>query len=152
MSGMGLSPVPFPAYTVLNGLMEEHSDSVKFRNPFKYDIAVGVKMVFSCKEDEKVFRLLNTSKSKFDIESFTTLEIPFSFIPAACKMYESKILVMISEKIFWTFPIRGITEINEGKVISSLSTQCRTSTSEYVQIALEGIENFKKNNVYSYQL
>jgi len=70
---MGLSPVPFPHYTVLNGLMEEHSDSVKFRNPFKYDIAVGVKMLYNSKADEKVFRLLNTSKSKFDIESFSTL-------------------------------------------------------------------------------
>ena len=53
--------------------MEEHSDSVKFRNPFKYDIAVGVKMLYNSKADEKVFRLLNTSKSKFDIESFSTL-------------------------------------------------------------------------------
>ena len=53
-------------------------------------------MVYTSKEDEKVFRLLNTSKSKFDIESFSTLEIPFSFILNACKMYECKILVMIS--------------------------------------------------------
>ena len=64
---MGLSPVPFAPYTVLNGLMEEHSDSVKFRNPFKYDIAVGVKMVYNNQADEQVFRLLNNSKSKFDI-------------------------------------------------------------------------------------
>jgi hypothetical protein len=51
-------------------------------------------------------------------------------------MYECKILVMISEKIFWTFPIKGITEINEGKVIANLTAQCRTTTSEYVQIPL----------------
>lgn len=47
LSGMGLSPVPFPPFIVYNGLMEEHSDSVKFRNPFKYDITVGVKMLYS---------------------------------------------------------------------------------------------------------
>ena len=64
---MGQSPVPFPYYTVYNGLMEEHSDSVKFRNPFKYDIAVGVKMVYGGVSEEKMFRLLNTSKNKFDI-------------------------------------------------------------------------------------
>jgi hypothetical protein len=46
---------------------------------------------------------------------------------------------MISEKIFWTFPIKGITEINEGKVIASLSSKCRTSTSEYFQVPLQGI-------------
>ncbi len=70
---MGLSPVPFTPYTVLNGLMEDHSDSVKFRNPFKYDIAVGVKMIYGQPGDEQVFRLLNNSKAKFDIESFSTL-------------------------------------------------------------------------------
>jgi hypothetical protein len=62
---MGLSPVPFPPYVVYNGLLEEHSDSVKFRNPFKYDITVGVKLVCPTTADERVFRLLNTSKSKF---------------------------------------------------------------------------------------
>lgn len=70
---MGLSPVPFPPYIVYNGLMEEHSDSVKFRNPFKYDITVGVKMIYVTSAGEKVFRLLNTSKSKFEIESFSIL-------------------------------------------------------------------------------
>ena len=33
-----------------------------------------------------------------------------------------------------------------------MSTQCRTSTSEYAQISLEGIENFKQNNEYNYKL
>ncbi len=59
---------------------------------------------------------------------------------------------MISEKIFWTFPIKGITEINEGKVIATLATQCRTTTSEYVQIPLDGIENYKHNNLYEFKL
>lgn len=73
LSGMGLSPVPFPAYIVYNGLLEEHSDSVKFRNPFKYDITVGVKLLYNTTADEKVFRLLNNSKNKFEIESFSIL-------------------------------------------------------------------------------
>jgi len=38
-------PVPFPVYHVYNGLNEEHSDSIKFRNPFKYEIVVGVKLL-----------------------------------------------------------------------------------------------------------
>lgn len=70
---MGLSPVPFNPLIVYNGLLEEHSDSVKFRNPFKYDITVGVKILFNSAADEKVFRLLNTTKSKFEIESFSIL-------------------------------------------------------------------------------
>lgn len=136
---MGLSPVPFTPFTVFNGLQEEHSDSVKFRNPFKYEITVGVKLIPSGSQDEKVFRLLNSLKNKFEIDSFGTLEVPFSFIPNACRLYECRIQVMISEKIFWTFPIKGVTEINEGKVIAALSTQCRTGCSEYVQVPLPGV-------------
>ena len=45
LSGSGQMPVPYPPYNVYNGLYEEHSDSVKFRNPFKYEIVVGIKLV-----------------------------------------------------------------------------------------------------------
>lgn len=70
---MGLSPVPFPYYTVYNGLMEEHSDSVKFRNPFKYEIAVGIKLIPNTPTDESSFKLLNSLKTRFEIDSFSTL-------------------------------------------------------------------------------
>ena len=46
---------------------------------------------------------------------------------------------MISEKIYWTFPIRGITEVNEGKVLANLVSQCRQTSSEFVQVGLEGV-------------
>lgn len=35
-------------------------------------------------------------KTRFQIDSNGILEIPFSFIPNACKMYTCKIIVMIS--------------------------------------------------------
>ncbi len=44
-------------------------------------------MLYNTTADEKVFRLLNVTKNKFEIESFSILEIPFSFIPNACRMY-----------------------------------------------------------------
>lgn len=36
--------------------------------------------------------------------------------------------------------------------MATLITKCRTSTSEYVQIPLEGIENYKQNNQYEFKL
>lgn len=140
-------PIPFNTYSVYNGLFEEHSDSVKFRNPFKYEIVVGIKLVDQSQKN--IFKLMNHGKTKFQLDPNGILEIPFSFIPSACKMYSCKIIVLITEKIYWTFPIRGITEVNEGKVIASLSTPCRQSTSEFVQIGLEGVE-FGKNNSFNY--
>ena len=71
---------------------------------------VGVKLVDESEND--IFTLLNHGKTKFELDGNGILEIPFSFIPTACKMYSCKIVVLITEKIFWTFPIRGITEVN----------------------------------------
>lgn len=56
---------------------------------------------------------------------------------------------MISEKIFWTFPIIGVTEINKGESVASLITQCRQVASTYAQIHLDGLENYKEKNHYS---
>lgn len=57
---------------------------------------------------------------------------------------------MISEKIYWTFPIRGITEVNDGKVIANLVSSCRQTATQFVQIALEGVEYSPKNNLFEY--
>ena len=141
-------PVPFPTYKVYNGLLEEHSDSVKFRNPFKYEIVVGVKLI---DESEKgIFKIQAHGKTKFHIDSNGILEIPFSFVPTACKLYTCSIIVMISEKIFWTFPIRGVTEVNEGTILAHLTTQCRQTTSQFAQVSLPGVEYTPKNNIFEY--
>ncbi len=74
LSGSGLPPVPFEPKVVYNGIFEEHSDSIKFRNPFKYEIQVGVKLVPHSVKDQNIFKLLNLSKAnKFTIESFGVL-------------------------------------------------------------------------------
>lgn len=35
-------------------------------------------------------------KTRFQIDANGILEVPFSFVPTACKMYTCKIIVMIS--------------------------------------------------------
>ena len=45
LGGVGQMPIPFNTHYVYNGLKEENSENVRFRNPFKYDIVVGVKLV-----------------------------------------------------------------------------------------------------------
>lgn len=109
---------------------------MKFRNPFKYEIMIGIKLIPKSAKDANIFKLLNMTKTKFSIESFGVLEIPFSFIPPACSRYFCDILVMISEKIFWTFPIIGVTEINKGVSLAALSTQCRQTVSSFAQVEL----------------
>jgi hypothetical protein len=63
LAGTGQMPIPFNIYTVYNGLFTDHSDTVKFRNPFKYDIVVGVKL--SHESDGNIFKLLSHGKTRF---------------------------------------------------------------------------------------
>lgn len=68
LSGSGLPPIPFEPKVVYNGIFEEHSDSIKFRNPFKYEIQVGVKLIPNSPKDDKIFKFLNLPKTnKFSI-------------------------------------------------------------------------------------
>lgn len=80
------------------------------------------------------------------------LEIPFSFIPTACQKYECTITVVISEKIQWTYPIIGVTEVNNNETIVHLRTKCREKVRETRQIFLQGIQDVNVNNSYSYEL
>jgi hypothetical protein len=70
---------------------------------------IGVKLVPRSQKENNIFKIMNLNKNTFAIESFGVLEIPFSFIPTACSRYYCDVLVMISEKIYWTFPIVGVT-------------------------------------------
>ena len=65
LSGTGQSPVPFEPKTVYNGMFEEHSDSLKFKNPFKYEIMIGLKLIPKTSKDLNIFKLLNSHKNKF---------------------------------------------------------------------------------------
>jgi hypothetical protein len=80
------------------------------------------------------------------------LEIPYSFIPNACQKYECTISVVISEKIQWTYPIIGVTEVNNNETILSIKTKCREKARESKQIFLTGIQDVNVNNNYSYEL
>ena len=109
---MGLPPVPADPLVVYNSLFQEQTNILKFRNPFRYDITIGVRMTFGL-HGEEVFRLILKGKNNVQlVRANDTLEIPFSFIPIACQKYECTITVVISEKIQWIYPIVGVTEVN----------------------------------------
>lgn len=46
IQGMGLPPVTADPLIVYNSLFQEQTNILKFRNPFRYDITVGVRMAF----------------------------------------------------------------------------------------------------------
>jgi hypothetical protein len=60
-------------------------------------------------------------------------------------------MVLLSEKIFWTFPIVGVTETNTGEVLAHLQTRCRDSAGEFVQIPLIGVELTSSNNEFLFE-
>lgn len=123
LQGMGLPPVPADPLVVYNSLFQEQTNILKFRNPFKYAITVGVRIAYGLRGQE-AFKLILKS-NVMGVKANEVLEIPFSFIPSACQKYECTISVVISEKIQWTYPIVGVTEVNNNETVVSLKTKCR---------------------------
>lgn len=72
---------------------------------------------------EEVFKLLIKNKVQH-IEAREYLEIPYSFIPTACRRYTCKIIATINSELKWSFPIVGISEVICGKLLS-FRTKCR---------------------------
>jgi hypothetical protein len=68
---------------------------------------VGVKLIVQ-PEWQTIFRLNLIGKDIITIDPHGNIEISFLFVPDAIAQYFCAIKVMLSDKIFWTFPIVGI--------------------------------------------
>lgn len=102
-----MAPTEFEPLVVYRELSWVEPSSIKFRNPFNYAISVGVKMIVQ-PEWQAIFRLNLIGKEIIAIEPHGNVEIPFVFVPDAIAQYFCSIRILLSDKIFWTFPITGI--------------------------------------------
>lgn len=74
---------------------------------------------------QKVFRLNLIGKDIINIEPHGNIEIPFVFEPDAIAQYFCAIRILLSDKIFWTFPIVGIAESVVKESVVNIKAKCR---------------------------
>lgn len=102
-----MAPTEFDPLIVYREVSWIEPSSIKFKNPFNYAISVGVKLIVQ-EEWQSIFRLSLIGKEIITIEPHGNIEIPFVFAPDTIAQYFCTVKILLSEKIFWTFPIVGI--------------------------------------------
>ena len=149
--GKGLYPTSYPVKEYVLDLQKESSGNVTFRNPFKTNINVSVRLEVTDPKDEGVFDLMN-KKSKLNLNSGALVQIPVSFYPTEIKDYNCTILVYLNEKICWRYPIKVITESKTKAVELQISTVCRKKAERDFIIHLPGLTTVDPNEPYRMEL
>jgi hypothetical protein len=52
------------------------------------------------------------------------LQFAIKFKPLVIKNYEAKVFIKLNKKIYWVFPISGMTESESGNKELTLKTKC----------------------------
>lgn len=78
--GEGKAPKDYDLQSISSSLNKDMSGHVRFRNPFKQEITVTVKLVGE-DDDLEAFDLLLQKKKGIKIKAFAALEVPFGFRP-----------------------------------------------------------------------
>lgn len=137
--GMGIPPTRFRTTEITGSLNKESTNSVMFKNPFKEVISVSVELE-ALHKNAHVFTLV-MKKTKLQIGSQQSLEIPFNFCPVEITDYEASIIVKLSDKIGWKFPITAITESINTSSDYRIITQCHQKKESRLEFQLPGITN-----------
>lgn len=115
---------------------------VNFKNPLKEEISVQILM----KQEGGAFRLM-MNKTKITIASLTNYQIPYIFIPKGIKEYDCEIIVYLSEKVKWIYPIKGYGEYVIDELVFNYKTKSREVLNSDLKMKVPGIvEDFLKQS------
>lgn len=149
--GKGLYPTSYPVKEYVLELQKDSSGILLFKNPFKATINISVKLELHDHEDEGAFELIN-KKTKVSIVSGGMLQIPVSFYPSEIKDYNCTVVVYLSDKISWKFPIRVVTESKTKAIELTMSTICREKMEKDFVISLPGLSSKNSEEPYRMEL
>jgi hypothetical protein len=149
--GKGLYPTSYPVKEYVLELQRESSGNVTFKNPFKVNINVSIKLEIPDPKDEGVFDLMN-KKNKFSLNPGATVQIPVSFYPNEIRDYNCCVVVYLNEKVSWRYPIKVITESKTKSVDLHISTVCRKKVEKEFTIHLPGLTTVDAQEAYHMEL
>lgn len=149
--GKGLYPTAYELKEYVLELQKDSSGVIVFRNPFKVQITVSIKIDAPSPADESAFNLIN-KKTKATLASGANLQIPISFYASEIRDYNCTILLHLNEKINWRFPIKLITESKTKAIELSIDTVCRKKTEKEFEIHLPGLSTINALEPYHMQL
>lgn len=145
--GVGEVPTEFDEIKEVALLKKENNFVVNFTNPFKEAIILEIDLQFKRKEDKEVFELLN-KRSKVSLTPGNTLQVPISYYPTEINEYRTKLVLKMSEKIKWVYPISVVTEANMSFKELLIGTVCRKKKEKRFTVELPGVRNLSSQDQF----
>lgn len=140
LRGRGIPPTSMePTYvrTYVGGVT---SGQVNFKNPLNEKISVNIEL--KCDEFPETFALFN-KKSKYPLDPFRILVIPFTFKPQILTKYSAELYVYISKTLFWKYPIEGITEVKSKGIDFTFKTKAKKMYETKIYLDLSNLPEKK---------
>ena len=122
LRGRGIPPTQMETTYVRTYVGGVTSGQVNFKNPLNEKITVNIEL--KCEGYEETFALFN-KKTKYPLDPFRILVIPFTFKPQILTKYSAELYVYISKTLFWKYPIEGITEVKSKGIDFSFKTKAK---------------------------
>ena len=122
LRGRGIPPTEMDTTYVRTYVGGVTSGQVNFKNPLNEKISVNIEL--KCDQFPDTFALFN-KKTKYPLEPFRILVIPFTFKPQILTKYNAELYVYISKTLFWKYPIEGITEVKSKGIDFTFKTKAK---------------------------
>jgi hypothetical protein len=153
VSGMGQLPGTMPLVNVFSPLNTLMSHSIMFRNPFNHPLPIGIILTDGLsvgiqppEEQENSldspFSLLIRKSNEIVIPAKSPFQISLSFCPLRLGQYDATVQVRSAiqgRNLNWCFPILGMADAGTPQSVPRLTTQCKTSLVNEIDVKLDGI-------------
>ncbi|KAI9205277.1 uncharacterized protein BJ171DRAFT_615867 [Polychytrium aggregatum] len=140
IKGRGLLPETMEEFVVSAELDQTTTSVLVFTNPLVDPIPVKIALkpsdAFSGSASD--FALILNKKSKYSVGGLENLEIPFNFTPKTMGKASAQIVVEMSEKLAWVYPIRGIAETSMPHQLQVLECRSREKIERHVEYIMIG--------------
>lgn len=150
--GCGLPPTLFPARNIYSTLMNEVSEIILFKNPFKDPIQVNIQLVTFDSKSESAFSLLSKKKEKTTMPGLSPFQIPFQFFPKEMNEFQCEVVVSMNDKISWKFPIKGVTECLSKGMNLQFKTKARVPLETQLRLQLPGLPSLDDGGDFDFQI
>ena len=150
LRGRGIPPTQMETTYVRTYVGGVTSGQVNFKNPLNEKITVNIEL--KCEGYEETFALFN-KKTKYPLDPFRILVIPFTFKPQILTKYSAELYVYISKTLFWKYPIEGITEVKSKGIDFSFKTKAKKMYETKIYLDLSNLPDQEINfNDFGYIL
>lgn len=149
--GRGTEPTEFEVRERTAKLNKQGSVIVQFANPFKTSILLNVILEAEGSSNE-IFWLKSNSNKKVALKPGQKINVQVAYCPTQVRTYSSRLILKLSDKMCWVFPIEIVTEAETPTKELFLGTVCNEMKRHRFELDLPGLASFSEEDSFAVEI